>query len=147
MRLLTLCTLQLILRGRDGGNPSLETPDLPVTVLVERNRFPPRFVGDPYERVVDPSVDTNTVLLTVSARDDDISVCKLTHVHVLIWIKQKLKSHRIEIKILGPVKDFFSCEVHTVFMQSWCTALQDWLCGSWRELLEPLHTIFLPAIK
>ena len=71
-----LIDYQLLLTARDGGSPQLEvTQVLPVTVSVSRNQFAPNFVNDPYEKVLELPVSSADLLFTVTAVDNDPSVC------------------------------------------------------------------------
>ncbi len=58
-------------KAYDQGNPVKEG-EAQVGIIVQRNQFPPEFLGGPYTQTVSENLPNNTGIFTLRGRDQDL---------------------------------------------------------------------------
>lgn len=75
MYTLLVLFVQMRVRARDRGTPSLSSSEATATVIVQRNLNAPRFLNPSnYVTLINETVPVGTVVLVVSAQDGDTVV-------------------------------------------------------------------------
>ena len=62
----------MYLIAKDMGSPQLSSVRINVTVIVNRNRNTPQFIGAPYHTILSETVLPNSRVFQVSAHDRDV---------------------------------------------------------------------------
>lgn len=69
----------MVVRACDQGQP-IRCGEVSVQISVERNQFPPEWIGDPpFQQTVSENAKNGSGVYTVTAQDKDIKVLKTFH--------------------------------------------------------------------